>query len=69
MKRYAGDPYWLQARRPCACASCGAPIEPGARAFYYPSTKGLYCTGPEQCGETAARDFAAMAADEAMAAW
>jgi hypothetical protein len=61
MPTYSGDPYWLTARFTSKCR-CGAEIPKGARAFYYPRTKTCLC---EKCGEPAAREFDAAAADEA----
>lgn len=60
-KRYGGDPYWLRNRYGFVC-SCGAPIEPGNRAFYYPNGKKMLC---EKCGDKADAQFAAAKQDEA----
>lgn len=66
MRRYARDPYWLSARYPGTCARCGAPIARGARSFYYPSNRSLYCAA-NGCGADASADFESMAMDEWMA--
>ena len=63
MSRYPRDPYWLECRYPTTCAKCNAAIRKGARAFYYPNTRKLYCAGAD-CGEAASRDFGACLFDE-----
>ncbi len=65
MATYAGDPYWLVARRPGTCAgkACGHAIKPGDRIFWYPRTRDAF-VGP--CAGAASRDFNALAADEEM---
>jgi len=65
MARTHGDPYWLAARFPGTCAKCKAPIPRGARAFYYPHGRSLYCAQAD-CGGAASADFAAAAADESV---
>jgi len=59
--RYGRDPFWLSARFNSKCA-CGAEVKRGERGFYYPNAKKMLCA---KCGETASRDFAAAAQDEA----
>jgi hypothetical protein len=61
MRRYAGDPYWTAARYASACTQCKRIVRRGERIFYYPKGRSVYC---EQCGEGAAADFRAAAADE-----
>ena len=65
MKRYKGDPYWLTCRYPGKCANCDEVIPRGARAFYYPKGRYLYCKR-NGCGDTAEADFNAHAFDEAV---
>ncbi len=62
---YSGDPRWITARFPSKCAKCGQPINKGERAFYYPNGKQIFAV---PCGhaEDNARDFEALAFDEAM---
>lgn len=62
MARYSNDPRWVEARFPGKCARCGASIAKGARAFFYPSSRSLYCAG--DCGDEASADFEAAAFDE-----
>ena len=56
------DPYWLVAKYDGICP-CGKPVQKGARAFYYPSSRRIHCV---ECSERHAADFTAHAADEAM---
>lgn len=58
------DPYWLYVRYAGVCSVCGEPIPQGQRAFYYPNGRKLLCFR-DGCGEAAAADFRAAAADEA----
>jgi hypothetical protein len=55
-RRYRGDPHWITVRYPAECAKCGAKIEKGDEAFYYPKTKSLF---GEKCGhgKEAEQDF------------
>lgn len=66
MPRYSNDPYWLTAKFQSACSkkNCGAIINKGDRAFYYPSERACYCQ-KDECGGEASRDFEALAQDEA----
>ncbi len=64
MNRYAGDPRWLTARFVSKC-TCGKSIRKGERIFYFPTTRTALCQQP--CGEKAAAEFYAGAADEAFA--
>ena len=63
--RQSRDPFWLNARRAGACARCGRKIARGDRAYYYPNERKLLCKS-EDCGEQAARSFAAQLDDERM---
>jgi hypothetical protein len=60
MRYVKGDPYWLTTRYPGAC-SCGAAIDRGERAFYWPKGKKLECAA---CGEASERRFLVETADE-----
>ena len=64
MRRYSGDPYWLNARFESTC-KCGHRIKRGERIFYYPRTRTALCTGAA-CGQAAEADFLSHAQDEAM---
>jgi hypothetical protein len=44
------DPYWLTCRRSGKCARCKDTIEKGDEAFYYPSSRALYCD-EAMCGQ------------------
>jgi hypothetical protein len=65
MKRRAGnDPRWITTAYTAKCARPGCPlgvIPKGARAYYYPLTRAMYC---ETCGQDAERDFSAHLFDE-----
>lgn len=63
-KSWARDPHWITAKLACRCAKCGTDVAKGARGFYYPSSRQVYCAG-ENCGAQAARDFDAARSDEA----
>jgi hypothetical protein len=52
----------MTARFQGTCKSCGFAIKLGEQAFYYPSTKSIYCEG--KCGNKAYRDFQSSVADE-----
>lgn len=62
---YSRDPRWLTVKFACKCAKCGAAIKRGDEAFYYPSTKDMYCQD-DKCGGAASRDFESAAWDEAV---
>lgn len=62
--RYNRDPRRIKVRYAGHCAGCGAPLPKGADAFYYPSTKSLYCE-KQSCGGKASAEFQAAAEDEA----
>ena len=56
-----GDPRWISAKYQGTC-SCGATIQKGARAYYFPNGKTIKC---ETCGETEAASFEGARFDEA----
>jgi len=64
-RSFPQDPRWIELRYACDCARCGAPIPVRGRAFYYPNTRTVFCSGAN-CGQQESRDFGAAAADEAM---
>lgn len=63
---YNGDPYWINLRYAGTCASCGARLPKGARAFYYPKGKKLFGDQDACCGQGTleAERFAELALDE-----
>jgi len=61
--RYKGDPFWITAKYPSKCKKCGKEINKGAKAFYYPKGRAIYCDSPD-CGQQASREFQAAAEDE-----
>ena len=63
-KHYRGDPHWIAAKYPGVCGRCGGRIERGEAAFYYPSTRAMYCGDRDECGPAAERDFVSCAQDE-----
>jgi hypothetical protein len=75
MPGFRNDPRWITAKYPASCAHqtkrdlgstlCNMPIPRGARAFYFPATRSIYCAA---CGEGAARDFQAFAFDDDLTA-
>ena len=65
MPQYRDDPRWIEARYPGRCHQCGREITKGARAFYYPKGRTLFCEA-DACGGAASRDFEAAAMDEAL---
>ena len=64
-KRYARDPRWLTVKYACKCSKCGRDIKKGEEAFYYPSTRSMYCDHAT-CGGAASADFESCAFDEAV---
>ena len=65
MKRYQGDPRWIEARFPGTCGGkdCQQAIRRGDRVFYYPNSRTVLA---KDCGhaEAAAADFNSHAFDE-----
>lgn len=53
----ANDPRWIEVRYPATCMKCGAAIPEGARGYYYPKTRAMYC---EEHGQAAEADFRTM---------
>ena len=64
-KSYRSDPRWIRAKYPAVCASCKGDIHRGENAYYYPSSRSLYCA-KDDCGGQLHRDFEATAFDEAV---
>ena len=61
MARYKDDPRWINVRYAATCGKCEEPIRKGARAYYYPKGKAMFC---ENCGTQKAAAFQAAAWDE-----
>ena len=63
------DPRWINARRSERCESheCGREIRPGARVFYYPATRSVYCV--ECSPAVAARAESELADDDTFGGW
>jgi hypothetical protein len=64
-----GDPHWIVARYAGRCVHCGATIQAGDRAFYYPNGRAMYCDNtteaqPTSCARTACNDFLSTKGDE-----
>ncbi len=55
--RRNANPRWLTVRYAGTCAKCNAPVPKGSDAFYYPSTRSVYC--PEH-SEEASADYSTM---------
>ena len=62
-RRYNNDPSELLVKWSCNCATCGTKLPKGARAYYWPSSKKMYCL---TCGEPDFRHFLEEVADEEM---
>ncbi len=62
-RRFNNDPSELLVKWACNCATCGAKLQKGARAYYWPSDKKMYCL---TCGEPDFRRFLEEVADEEM---
>jgi len=58
---FAGDPHWIVSRWKSNCEGCGAVINRGTKAFYYPKGKHIYCAN---CGADEYAKFRAAAEDE-----
>lgn len=63
MRRYSRDPRWITLRHRGTCFRCGAPMEPGDAAWYYPTTRDLFCT-KTLCGKAERLDFLSAVGDE-----
>ena len=61
MKRYANDPFQLRVKFTGTCATCGKKLPKGVNAYYWPSSRKLYCLA---CGENDYSQFLQSAADE-----
>lgn len=60
---YSGDPHWTTAKFDSVCSKvgCGKKIKKGAKIFYYPRTKSVYC---EEHGKIAEKDFRSKVEEE-----
>ena len=68
-KRYSQDPYWITARFASDCGNgktCGARINKGDAAYYYPSSKTAVC---ESCGRKGEADLQDEMINEAHHVW
>ncbi|MFZ4772148.1 MAG: hypothetical protein ACOYLO_18335 [Ferruginibacter sp.] len=61
MKQYKNDPHPLTVKYPCPCAKCGAKLIRGSFAYYWPSSRKLFCP---TCGEADFNFFLSSVADE-----
>jgi len=61
MIRYKNDPYPLKVKFNCNCATCGCKLPKGTNAYYWPSSRKVYCLS---CGDKDYREFLSSAADE-----
>ncbi len=60
---YSGDPRWITARFTSSCKGCGAKVEKGTSAYYYPNTRTIYGKACG-CGDDNAKDFSAASFDD-----
>lgn len=61
MTRYKNDPYPLTLKYAGSCAACGCSLGKGSRAYYWPSSREIYCI---PCGDQDYRRFLECAQDE-----
>ena len=61
MARYSRDPYWMTTRYAGECAGCDKKIPKGARAYYYPNGRRIFCEG---CGNAKSAEFESQRWDE-----
>ncbi len=61
MKRYKNDPFAVKTRYKGVCGGCSKILPKGCDAYYWPSSRKLYCPG---CGEQDYRRFLESARDE-----
>ena len=61
MKRYKNDPYPVTVRFNSRCSTCGCELRKGVSAYYWPSSRKVYCPS---CGEQYYRRFLESAQDE-----
>ena len=62
-KSYRSDPRWIRVKYAAFCVSCKGDIHRGDSAYYYPTSRSLYCGG-DSCGGERHRDFKALSFDE-----
>lgn len=60
-KHYSKDPYKLNLKYGSNCAKCNVYVFKGQPAYYWPSTRSVFCPA---CGEPEYRQFRSAAADE-----
>lgn len=61
MTRYKNDPYPLKVKFNSTCATCGCKLPKGVNAYYWPSSRKVYCLA---CGEKDYCSFLESAVDE-----
>lgn len=61
MARYKNDPRWITAKYAGKCIRCSNTTPKGAKLFYYPIGKSVYCAA---CGEVESAKFEQYALDE-----
>jgi predicted RNA-binding Zn-ribbon protein involved in translation (DUF1610 family) len=61
MQRYKNDPWPLKTKFPSTCAKCGRSLPKGSEAYYWPSSRKVFCPS---CGEADYRQFLESAQDE-----
>jgi hypothetical protein len=62
MKRqFNNDPRQLQVKWACNCSTCGAKLPKGVNAYYWPSSRKMYCLS---CGDADFRQFLSSVEDE-----
>lgn len=62
-RTYKGDPRWINTRFAGTCDGCGAGIERGAVAYYYPNSRTIYGKACG-CADSRCRDFEAPRQDD-----
>jgi endogenous inhibitor of DNA gyrase (YacG/DUF329 family) len=61
MKHFENDPRVIRTRFNSTCATCRTKIQKGAEAYYYPSSRQVFCL---KCGEADYSQFLQSAQDE-----
>lgn len=61
MTRYKNDPYRLKVKFNSTCATCGCKLPKGVNAYYWPTSRKVYCL---VCGDDDYRTFLESAVDE-----
>jgi len=61
MTRFKNDPFLLKTRFESKCSSCNCSLPKGTKAYYWPSSRKVYCLS---CGDADYRAFLQSAQDE-----